>query len=67
MDIQDDADVMLSIQGACQMTGGLMSERKIWQLVKEQKIDYSTQGGNITIPISEMRRLLCFEAVAKAA
>lgn len=58
IDIETDQTVMLSIQGACQMTGGLITERKLWQLVKEQQIAYSTESGNISIPLTEMKRLL---------
>ncbi len=64
IEIQQEETVMLSIQGACQMTGGLITERKLWQLVKEQQIAYSTEGGNISIPITEMRRLLGHEVKA---
>jgi hypothetical protein len=64
IDIDTDQTVMLSIQGACQMTGGLITERKLWQLVKEQQIAYSTEAGNISIPVHEMRRLLGHVAVA---
>ncbi len=66
IEIQTEAPIMLSIEGASQMTGGLMSERKIWQLVKEQQIDFTAEGGNIAIPLSEMRRLLG-QDVCKAA
>lgn len=58
IELETEKTIMLSIQGASQMTGGLMSERKIWQLVKEDQIAYSTEDGNISIPLSEMRRLL---------
>lgn len=64
IEIQTEDTVMLTIQGACQMTGGLITERKLWQLVKEQQIAYSTEGGNISIPITEMRRLLGHEVKA---
>jgi hypothetical protein len=66
IEIKTEAPIMLSIQGASQMTGGLMSERKIWQLVKEHQIDFTAEGGNIAIPLSEMQRLLG-QDVRKAA
>jgi hypothetical protein len=66
IDLEVDATIMLSIQGASQMTGGLMSEKKIRQLVQEEQISYSTEDGDISIPLTEMKRLLG-QDLAKAA
>ncbi|MDZ4837445.1 MAG: hypothetical protein SGJ27_26970 [Candidatus Melainabacteria bacterium] len=66
LDLEQDTTTMLSIQGASLMTGGLMSERKIWQLCKEQQIAYSTENGKIAIELNEMRRLLGRDTAAAA-
>lgn len=51
-------DELLTVQGASQLTGGMVSERRIWQLVKDGTLSYVSDGDNRGIPVVEVMRLL---------
>jgi len=63
----ENSTELLTVQGASQMTGGLLSERKIWQLVKEKQLSYVNEGDNSGIPISEIMRLVGIDTAVRAA
>ncbi|MBX3073493.1 hypothetical protein KF728_21985 [Candidatus Obscuribacterales bacterium] len=56
--IDGQSNELISVQGASQMTGGMVSERRIWQLVKDGRLSYVNDGENTGIPIVEVMRLI---------
>jgi hypothetical protein len=62
----NETEELLSVRGASQLTGGMLSERRIWQLVKEQRLSFIKDGESEGIPISEIMRFVGSD-VGKAA
>ncbi len=56
--IDGQSNELLSVQGASQMTGGMVSERRIWQMVKDGRLSYINDGETAGIPIVEVLRLI---------
>lgn len=62
--IDGQSDELLSVQGASQLTGGMLSERRVWQLVKDGRLSFVNDGENSGIPIAEVMRLVGIETKA---
>lgn len=57
----NESGELLSVQGASQLTGGMLSERRVWQLVKDGTLSYISDGEQSGIPIAEVLRLIGIE------
>lgn len=64
----DQSPILLTVRGASQATGGMLTERRIWQLVKSKQLaTIKDENGKIVIPFEEFRRFLNDENAVLAA
>ncbi len=58
---EQDVSLILTVKAACLATNGLLSERRIWRLIKENQLSCVETENGVGIHYSELRRYLSHE------
>lgn len=58
---EQDVSLILTVNAACLATNGLLSERRIWRLIKENQLSCVDTDNGVGIYYSELQQYLSHE------
>lgn len=58
---EQDVSLILTVEAACLATNGLLSERRIWRLIKENQLTCVDTENGVGIDYFELKRYLSHE------